>query len=156
MALWWVTEAVPMAVTALLPIVFFPLTGALDIGSTTSAYGDKYVFLYLGGFLVAIAIEKWNLHKRIALSIIKLIGTDVKFIILGFMVATAFLSMWISNTATSVMMLPIGTAIISQLKERPLLPMLMKTSPIKKQSKSQKRNQKRITKILLKIYDFHL
>ncbi len=119
MALWWVTEAVPIAVTALLPIVFFPLTGALDIGSTTSAYGDKYVFLYLGGFLLAIAIEKWNLHRRIALSIIKLIGTDVRLIILGFMVATAFLSMWISNTATSVMMLPIGTAIISQLKDDP-------------------------------------
>ncbi|SDL31194.1 solute carrier family 13 (sodium-dependent dicarboxylate transporter), member 2/3/5 [Salinimicrobium catena] len=119
MALWWVTEAVPIAVTALLPILLFPLTGALDIGSTTSAYGDKYVFLYLGGFLIAIAIEKWNLHKRIALSIINLIGTDVKFIILGFMVATAFLSMWISNTATSVMMLPIGTAIISQLQDDP-------------------------------------
>jgi sodium-dependent dicarboxylate transporter 2/3/5 len=119
MALWWVTEAVPIAVTALLPILLFPLTGALDIGSTTSAYGDKYVFLYLGGFLVAIAIEKWNLHKRIALSIINFIGTDVKFIVLGFMVATAFLSMWISNTATSVMMLPIGTAIISQLQDDP-------------------------------------
>jgi sodium-dependent dicarboxylate transporter 2/3/5 len=119
MALWWVTEAVPIAVTALLPILLFPLTGALDIGSTTAAYGDKYVFLYLGGFLLAIAIEKWNLHKRIALSIINLIGTDVKFIILGFMVATAFLSMWISNTATSVMMLPIGTAIIGQLQDDP-------------------------------------
>lgn len=122
MAFWWVTEAVPIAVTALLPVILFPLTGALDIGSTTSAYGDKYVFLYLGGFLLAIAIEKWNLHKRIALSIISLIGTNVKFIILGFMVATAFLSMWISNTATSVMMLPIGTAIISQLQDDPTTP----------------------------------
>lgn len=119
MAVWWVFEAVPIAVTALLPIVLFPLTGALDIQSTTAAYGDKYVFLYLGGFLLAIAIEKWELHKRIALSIIQLIGTNVKFIILGFMVATAFLSMWISNTATAVMMLPIGTAIISQLKDNP-------------------------------------
>lgn len=119
MALWWVTEAVPIAVTALLPIILFPLTGALDIGSTTSAYGDKYVFLYLGGFLLAIAIEKWNLHKRIALSIISLIGTNMEYIIFGFMAATAFLSMWISNTATSVMMLPIGTAIISQLKNNP-------------------------------------
>ena len=119
MALWWVTEAVPIAVTALLPIVLFPLTGALSIGETTSAYGDKFVFLYLGGFLLAIAIEKWELHRRIALNIIKLIGTDLKFIILGFMVATAFLSMWISNTATSVMMLPIGAAIISQLKDNP-------------------------------------
>lgn len=122
MAIWWVTEVIPIAVTALLPIILFPLTGALDIGSTTSAYGDKYVFLYLGGFLLAIAIEKWHLHRRIALSIIHMIGTDVKYIILGFMVATAFLSMWISNTATSVMMLPIGTAIISQLQDNPDTP----------------------------------
>ncbi len=119
MALWWVTEAIPISVTALLPIILFPLTGALDIETTTAAFGHKYVFLYLGGFMLAVAIEKWNLHKRIALSIIHLIGTNIKLIILGFMVATAFLSMWISNTATSVMMLPIGTAIISQLKNNP-------------------------------------
>lgn len=119
MALWWVTEVVPIAVTALLPIILFPLTGALSIEATTAAFGHKLVFLYLGGFLLAIAIERWDLHKRIALSIIKLIGTNVKFIILGFMVATAFLSMWISNTATSVMMLPIGVAIITQLKDNP-------------------------------------
>ncbi|NJW51531.1 SLC13 family permease [Salinimicrobium oceani] len=119
MALWWVTEAVPIAITALLPIVLFPLTGALSIGATTASYGDKFVFLYLGGFLLAIAIEKWNLHRRIALNIINLIGTDLKLIVLGFMVATAFLSMWISNTATSVMMLPIGAAIISQLQDDP-------------------------------------
>lgn len=119
MALWWVTEVVPIAVTALLPILLFPLTGALDIGTTTAAYGDKFVFLYMGGFFLAIAIEKWNLHKRIALNIIRIIGTNINNIILGFMVATAFLSMWISNTATSVMMLPIGVAIISQLKDNP-------------------------------------
>ncbi len=118
-ALWWVTEAVPIAVTALLPIVLFPLTGALDLSTTTASYGHKYVFLYLGGFILAMAIEKWHLHKRIALHIIKLIGTNVRKIILGFMIATAFLSMWISNTATSVMMLPIGMSIISQLKDNP-------------------------------------
>ncbi|MCH4823855.1 DASS family sodium-coupled anion symporter [Gramella lutea] len=116
-ALWWVTEAVPIAVTALLPIVLFPLTGALDLSTTTASYGHKYIFLYMGGFILAIAIEKWNLHKRIALHIIKLIGTNIRKIILGFMVATAFLSMWISNTATSVMMLPIGMSIVSQLKD---------------------------------------
>ncbi|MFD1094928.1 SLC13 family permease [Salegentibacter chungangensis] len=119
MAMWWVTEVIPIAVTALLPVVLFPLTGALSIEETTAAFGHRYVFLYLGGFMLAIAIEKWNLHKRIALSIINLIGTNISYIILGFMIATAFLSMWISNTATSVMMLPIGTAIISQLKNNP-------------------------------------
>ncbi|MEQ9306432.1 MAG: SLC13 family permease [Marinoscillum sp.] len=117
-ALWWITEAIPIAVTALLPIVLFPLTGALDIGSTTQSFGHKYIFLYTGGFVLAIAIERWNLHKRIALNIISLIGSNVTNIILGFMVATAFLSMWISNTATSVMMLPIGMAIVSQFKKR--------------------------------------
>ena len=118
-AIWWVTEAVPIAVTSLLPIVLFPLTGALDIVSTTASYGHKYIFLYIGGFILAIAIEKWNLHKRIALNIIKLIGTNITMIILGFMIATAFLSMWISNTATSVMMLPIGMSIVAQLKDNP-------------------------------------
>ena len=122
MALWWVTEVVPIAVTALLPIVLFPLTGALAIGTTTAAYGHEYIFLYLGGFMLAIAIEKWNLHKRIALTIISFIGNKIKFIILGFMLATAFLSMWISNTATSVMMLPIGMAIISVLRDNPDTP----------------------------------
>ncbi|WBL22874.1 SLC13 family permease [Zunongwangia sp. HRR-M8] len=119
MAIWWVTEIIPIAATALLPIILFPLSGALDIGLTTASYGHKYVFLYMGGFILAVAIEKWQLHRRIALNIINIIGTNIKFIILGFMVATAFLSMWISNTATSVMMLPIGTAIITQLKDNP-------------------------------------
>ena len=118
-AVWWITEAIPIAATALLPIILFPLTGSLDIASTSGSFGHKYVFLYLGGFIIAISIEKWNLHKRIALNIINLIGSNVKKIILGFMVATAFLSMWISNTATSVMMLPIGIAIIKQLKDNP-------------------------------------
>lgn len=118
-AIWWTTEAVPIAVTALLPLILFPLTGIMKIEDTTAAYGDKYVFLYLGGFFLAIAIEKWNLHKRIALYIIKGIGTNIYRVILGFMVATAFLSMWISNTATAVMMLPMGMSIVAQLKDNP-------------------------------------
>lgn len=118
-ATWWILEVIPIAVTALLPILLFPLTGALSVDETTASFGHRYIFLYVGGFVLAIAIERWNLHRRIALNIINLIGTDIKRIILGFMAATAFLSMWISNTATSVMMLPIGMAIITQLKDNP-------------------------------------
>ncbi|WP_405384488.1 SLC13 family permease [Maribacter sp. LLG6340-A2] len=119
-AIWWITEVIPIAVTALLPLVLFPLSGGLDLASTSGSFGHKYVFLYMGGFVIAIVIEKWNLHRRIALHIINFIGSDVRKIILGFMVATAFLSMWISNTATSVMMLPIGLAIVKQLKDNPV------------------------------------
>jgi len=118
-AIWWITEAIPIAVTALLPIILFPLTGGLDLTQTTTSFGHKYVFLYVGGFIIAIAIQKWNLHKRIALNIIRIIGTNVVKIILGFMIATAFMSMWISNTATAVMMLPIAMAIVAQLKDNP-------------------------------------
>jgi sodium-dependent dicarboxylate transporter 2/3/5 len=118
-AIWWITEALPIAVTALLPIVLFPLSGGLALSETTSSYGHKYIFLFIGGFILAIAIEKWNLHKRIALNIIRIVGTNIVQIILGFMVATAFLSMWISNTATAVMILPVGTAIVAQLRDNP-------------------------------------
>lgn len=118
-AVWWITEAMPIAVTAFLPIVLFPLTGGLSLSETTASYGHKYIFLFIGGFILAIAIEKCRLHKRIALSIIKIVGTNITHIILGFMVATAFLSMWISNTATAVMILPVGTAIVLQLIDDP-------------------------------------
>ena len=116
-AIWWITECVPISVTALLPIVLFPLTGGLDIKSTTASYGHNLVFLFVGGFIIALAIEKWNLHKRVALNIIKFTGTKKSRIILGFMIATAVLSMFISNTATTIMILPVGMAIISKVSE---------------------------------------
>ena len=118
MAIWWIFEVVPIAVTALIPIILFPLFGVLKLSETTAQYGHKFVFLYVGGFILAVAIERWNLHKRIALYIIKAIGSKASYLILGFMLATAFLSMWISNTATTVMMLPIAIAITNQIFEQ--------------------------------------
>ncbi|EMR06252.1 Na(+)/dicarboxylate symporter [Bhargavaea cecembensis DSE10] len=117
MAAWWITEAVPIPVTSLLPLVLFPLAGGLDVKSTASAYGDENIFLFMGGFMIALAMEKWNLHRRIALTIISAIGTNINRIVLGFMVATGFLSMWISNTATAMMMVPIGLAITYQVAD---------------------------------------
>lgn len=115
-AVWWVTEALPIEVTSLLPIILFPLSGALDLKTTTAAYGHKFIFLFVGGFILAIGIEKWKLHRRIALQIIHLVGTNLSSILFGFMLSTAFLSMWISNTATTVMMLPIGLAVIKEME----------------------------------------
>jgi solute carrier family 13 (sodium-dependent dicarboxylate transporter), member 2/3/5 len=114
-ASWWITEAIPIPVTSLLPLVLFPTFGGLDLTSTASAYGNKIIFFYMAGFFLAIAMEKWNLHKRIALNIIYYVGLDKKSMILGFMIATAFLSMWLSNTSTSIMMLPIGIGVVSQV-----------------------------------------
>ncbi|PRY90477.1 SLC13 family permease [Mongoliibacter ruber] len=114
-AVWWITEAIPIAATSLLPLVLLPALGALPMSNTASSYSHPMVLLYMGGFMIAMAIEKWNLHKRIALNIILFIGTNIQGIILGFMLATAFLSMWISNTATSLMMLPIAIAVVTQL-----------------------------------------
>jgi len=113
-AIWWITEAIPIPVTSLLPIILFPLTGALDIAETTASYGHKMIYLYMGGFIIALAIEKWNLHKRIALQTIYMIGKNADRIIFGFMLATYLLSMWISNTASTMMMLPIAVAVAKQ------------------------------------------
>lgn len=115
MICWWVTEAVPLAVTAMLPMVLLPLLGISDMRAATSPYASPIVFLFLGGFMIALAMEKWNLHRRIALNIVRVTGTNANGILLGFMLATAFLSMWISNTATTVMMLPIAVSVIDLL-----------------------------------------
>ncbi|MYL21387.1 DASS family sodium-coupled anion symporter [Halobacillus litoralis] len=117
-ATWWITEAVPIPATSLLPLVLFPITGGLDGGTTASSYGDNTIFLFMGGFLIALSMQKWNLHKRIALFIINAVGTSTEQIVLGFMVATGLLSAWISNTATAMMMVPIGMAVIYQASEQ--------------------------------------
>ncbi|MCE7057360.1 SLC13 family permease [Algoriphagus sp. AGSA1] len=116
MAIWWISEAIPIAATAFLPLIFMPMLGILPIVDVSSNYMHPTVMLYMGGFLLATGIEKWNLHRRIALNIINLLGTDLRRIVLGFILATGILSMWISNSATSLMMLPIGLAVVGQFK----------------------------------------
>jgi len=115
MIIWWITEAVPIFATALIPMTLMPLLGIFSISESTSPYANPIIFLFMGGFLIALAMEKWNLHKRIALTLITWTGTKANGIILGFMLATFTLSMWISNTATTVMMLPIAMSVISLL-----------------------------------------
>lgn len=116
MVCWWITEAVSISVTSLLPLLLFPLFKVMDIDSVGANYGSPIVFLFFGGFVLALAIEKVNLHRRIALTIIKRTGTTPNKVILGFMIATGFMSMWISNTACTVVMLPIALSVISLLR----------------------------------------
>jgi sodium-dependent dicarboxylate transporter 2/3/5 len=116
MATWWLTEAIPLAATALMPLLLFPILDILTTKGTAPLYFNSTIVLFMGGFMIALTMERWNLHKRIALVVIKAIGGGPARIILGFMVASAFLSMWISNTATAVMMLPIGLSIVLQME----------------------------------------
>jgi sodium-dependent dicarboxylate transporter 2/3/5 len=116
MAILWISEAIPLAATSLIPLIFYPLTGILSTEEIASSYINSIIFLFLGGFLIAIAMEEWSLHKRIALKIITLFGGSPASIIIGFMASGAFLSMWISNTATALMLLPIGLAVIQKLE----------------------------------------
>lgn len=111
MVTWWITEAIPIPITAMLPLVLFPVLGVAKMSEVAQPYGDPVVFLFMGGFILALGLEKYNLHQRIALNLIKLTGTSGNGIILGFMLATALISMWISNTATAIMMLPIASSV---------------------------------------------
>lgn len=117
MLVWWITEAVPLPVTALLPMVLLPILGISPMKVATAPYANPIVFLFMGGFMIAIAMERWNLHRRIALNIVRITGTNANRIVLGFLLATGALSMWISNTATTVMMLPIASSVIDLLTQ---------------------------------------
>ncbi|WP_007025682.1 SLC13 family permease [Saccharomonospora iraqiensis] len=117
MAVWWVTEALPLAVTALLPLVLFPFLGVGEIGEVAAPYADDIIFLFMGGFLIALAMQRWNLHRRIALRTVLAVGTGPVRLVAGFMLATAFISMWVSNTATAVMMLPIGVSVLGLVSQ---------------------------------------
>lgn len=114
---WWVSEALNTGITGLVPLVLFPLTGALAAGPTAAAYGNNTIFMFFGGFAIALALERWGLHNRIALNIIKIVGTSLNKLIVGLLISATFISMWVSNTATILMLLPIANAIGSKMSE---------------------------------------
>ena len=118
MATWWITDAIPLYVTALLPLFLFPILGIAPTGETAPIYFNSTIILFLGGFMIARTMEKWNVHRRIALWVIRTVGGGAARIVLGFMIAAAFLSMWISNTAAAVMMVPIGLAVVLKMEEQ--------------------------------------
>jgi solute carrier family 13 (sodium-dependent dicarboxylate transporter), member 2/3/5 len=122
MAVWWISEALPLPVTSLLPIALFPLFGVVDVSGATAPYADDIIFLFMGGFMLALAMQRWNLHRRIALVTVMAVGTRPVRVVGGFMLATAFLSMWVSNTATTVMMLPIGMSVLQLVYDRATVP----------------------------------
>jgi len=117
MGTWWITEAIPISATALLPIFLLPVMNIVPIGDATAPYANPLIFLFLGGFILAVGMEQWGLHRRIALTIVRYVGTEPRSIIMGFILASAFLSMWVSNTATALLMLPIATSVL-QLADR--------------------------------------
>lgn len=118
MAIWWISEALPIAATALIPIVLFPFLQVGTIGEATAPYANPLIFLFMGGFIIALAMQRWNLHKRIALNIVSIVGVKPSSIIIGFIIASAFLSLWVSNTATALMMLPIAISVLQFAESR--------------------------------------
>jgi solute carrier family 13 (sodium-dependent dicarboxylate transporter), member 2/3/5 len=117
MITWWISEALPMPVVALIPLVLFPLMNVMTIKEVSAGYADSNIFLFMGGFMIGLAIEKWNLHKRIALTIVNITGTSGDRIVLGFILASGLLSMWLSNTATTMMMYPIAASVIHVIRD---------------------------------------
>ena len=117
MACWWMTEAIPVYATALAPLVLFPLLGVKDIGATAQSYGEEIIFLFLGGFILALAIERWGLHRRLALNVLSAVGSRPAAIVGAFMAVSAGLSMWVTNTATTIMLLPVAISVIGLLPD---------------------------------------
>ena len=117
MATWWATEALPIAVTAFVPLVCFPLLGIANIQQTAAPYANKVIYLFFGGFVIALAMQRWNLHKRIALSVLERVGGNGRALVAGFMLASAMLSMWVMNTSTTMMLLPIGVSVIKVIHD---------------------------------------
>ncbi|NEE04339.1 SLC13 family permease [Phytoactinopolyspora halotolerans] len=113
MAAWWISEAIPLPATALLPLILFPVLDVSEVSDVASPYANEIIFLFMGGFMLALAMQRWNLHRRIALAIVAAVGTSPAMLIAGFMLATGFITMWVSNTATAVMMLPIGLSVLA-------------------------------------------
>lgn len=117
MGIWWMTEAIPIPATALVPLVIFPIFNGVDLSEVGGSYGSDTIFLFMGGFLIALSMQKWNLHRRIALVVLRVMGDRTNLMIAGFMISTGFLSMWVSNTATAVLMLPIGLSVLILVNE---------------------------------------
>lgn len=115
MSVWWLSEAIPLGITSLMPLILLPLMGAVDGNTAASSYGDSLIFLFIGGFALALALERWNLHERIAITVLSAVGASTSGLVLGFMIATGFISMWVSNMATVMLMIPIGLAIIAKV-----------------------------------------
>ncbi|OFJ62529.1 DASS family sodium-coupled anion symporter [Actinomyces sp. HMSC075B09] len=118
MGVWWMTEAIPLAATALVPLVLFPTFQTIDFKAIAAPYASSTIFLFMSGFILALGMQRWNLHRRLALLVVRTVGTSPKRLIAGFMIATGFLSMWVSNTATAVVMLPIGLSVLTLTADR--------------------------------------